>query len=528
MDDIVDDIERLFRYRKRELGKLLVGLVFIGGLGYLVARMAAYGWQKRGLSWQAAYGVADLLGVDPAVFFTVPVGMFMGLLAVIIRDRFKRFQGILLLVGTIAGGAALREFGVLVTVIEPSVPVALAFLAGAAVSIGLTVYPVYRNGIRPYRFTPAVWGLLLFTGCIVVIGGLEALLVYESPLVRADGGLVGQPFVFERIDGRTQVLLELAAGIALLFILREFLTYEAERDAIIIGPTGSGKTWLMSGLHYTVYRQVLEGGEDEALPSNANDQMLEHSRKLRHKDFHEFGPTEENELFPLKFQYLHGRIFPQTVTLYALDHAGELLTEITPEEEGYEPDHDSLQEAFESAEDIRGESEAKQVLSDFVYYADLIGMLLPMEDFSSGDATEADTRDRVDTDVYINKYRDLIQRFRREAPASERKQLFLIVSKADKVQKEFRRETGRWPDDDPAGFEEYVRDEYINSDNRHLGPLYEYPHIRAQRPYVTYYDTDPEDPYIDDGRGNIDPNLESDEHDPLRGATKVLNRLGRR
>lgn len=535
LEGLIDEVEEILRYRKLELVKLLAMLGVVGVLGgVMVADMAAYGWNSRprGVLWNLTYGLAALIGIDPAPFFAFPVGLFFGFIAVLMRDRYKRFQGVLLLFGALIGLGVLRQRGILpIDFLSPSVLLALG--AGAVIGIALPVYPEVTENDPPYRFRYAIYGILAFVFVIVVGGFFEALLVYRSPIVQTGGGFALQidtAAASVALDRHPQLIPQAISGAVLIFVLGQFLGYESEATALIIGPARSGKTWLAAGLHYSVKQQA--ENKNSVPPTNENENLNDETRRLEERRFREFRPTEQT-LYPMKFEYLHGKLFPQQVTLRVVDHAGEFVKDIDPHENPpteYDGDLDlsSLEAAFDEADNELSPREARTVLSALVYHAGLVGMVLPVEDFVAVPAADEDigtggAKSRSKRE-YLEKYDELVEYFRdRDRDSDLKKDFILIITKADKTWTVYRDERGKTPDEDLEEFSEYIREDVM--DHASMSNLRERPHITRQDPYVTYFK--PEDPENPNEGGNLKPDLDSGEHDPLRGASELLERLGR-
>ncbi len=510
--------------------------VAIGITSYVTTQMLAYGWAQRGASHQLSYGMASAFDVHPELFFAFFVGLFLGFVPPMILDQFKRFQGLLLLIGVVVAGAALQRLGdrlgteILVGVIDfQDLTVLGIVLLGVVITSAIAIGWERFNGEPPYRYTIAVWGVFVSVLLMVIVGAFEAAVVYRSPIVETTTGIAIGEFEYHGLDSRTRILLEIPFAVGLLGILGWFLQYESEKKAIFIGPAGSGKTWLMTGLHYTLRRA--SAGDPTKAPTRPNETMNQQSKLMQRGRFDEIGPTQENDLFPLQFEYIHGKIFPQKVRLHTLDHAGEHLVDLRSDRPDFEPEADTLQEAFEAAEgDIVSDSRAKQILSDFVYYADQIGLLLPMEDFDDPlDERERDTRYDYASEIsrdrrdYVDKYASLLKRF--TGPEAERpKDFFLVAAKADILRQDFEYLHNQTASRNPAVFDDYVEEEFVNE--RVLPSLFEYSTIITDRVYPVYFEVNPEDPFTEGN--NIEPVLDvDDEQPPFRGAWKLLDRLGR-
>ncbi|MFB6110155.1 MAG: hypothetical protein ABEJ60_04685 [Halodesulfurarchaeum sp.] len=505
------EIEETLRYRRLELLKLIGGFVLITVSAYFASQMAGYGWEAgQSLTRGLAYGTMQLIGVSPDVFFAFPVGIFFGLIAAMVADRFKRFQGILLLGGTIVTAGVLSNRDLLFGAIDWSDPVVIAtVLSGAVLSLVVSVGWEIYTGFPPYTYSLAVRGVFVGVLLVAVLGFLEALLSYRSPVVATGAGYTLQRPVFLGFDFGATVLAGGPFAAVFVGITYWFLSYESETDAILLGPSRSGKTWLMGGLHYTLSREARRG----SVPTQPSEDMNEVFSAFEHRNFtaDALGPNDENVVRALKFNYVSGVIFPQKVTLRALDYAGEHLTEITCDTEDYEPNADTIESVFETAK--RGEmreSDIRQLLSDFVYWADRIGLLVPMDEFT-GDASDV----RVAPSRYAAKYASLVDRFRGE------KDFLLIATKADMVEDEFVREKNRTPDADPVEFSRFIEAEYVNGDATGFGQLFEYPTIRESIVYPTYYKVKRQ------AAGRIHPDIDDPAHPPVRGAHRLLERLGR-
>jgi hypothetical protein len=429
-------LQGLSPVHRRELKILFVltPLMLVSGAGVFL--MLAEAWNERplGLSFHIFYGAAHVLGIDPHDLFIFGSFLFIGLFVLISLDEYKQTNGVLLLGVTAIGAALLLQRGVFVEYVNwtqsPAVMVG-GFLSG----IGIGGLKRDSNGIyhdltrsRPNasvrEFDRAMPRVFYLVGIIAGVGLFERVFQYDSPIVYLGDRVVLQPFQFLSIELGETLPFVLATGVFLGTIYR-FRSNLYDKEIIVLGATGSGKSSLMAGLDYSI-EGYMSGGRRAAKPS---EPLRKLSSRLGDGGLNAFPSTPKNQALPLEFSYKHGVLFPRKVTIRTLDYAGDHLQGLSPHESPGEVATDDIEEVFdiarylldnatpEGAEDAGSEwydvdwfgdrdhigtdpysmeafetpvGEARmgkaeiveELVKDMIWHADSIGMLYPLEDYA--------------------------------------------------------------------------------------------------------------------------------------------------
>ncbi|ESP86809.1 hypothetical protein [Candidatus Halobonum tyrrellensis] len=416
-----------FVMRNREKFLLVGYAIAILIFASLLSPMLGQAWQRAELT-RALFQTRLLIGLSLEIIAVVLVSLFFGLLGLMILDTKKRFQGVLLFVGSIVGLLALSSMGLLLPNIDlfGNIQwVAAGLVVGGVVGGGRSILDVNSNGPREFRSASrAVYFLL---SALMVVGFLEYHLEYPFPLEIARNEVVMEPVASEfAVVGESSELLMNAVLVgAFIVTTKRFVQYDAERDFFVLGPTGSGKSLFLVGAYLEALERFTQ--DDSETPLNPSQDLINLVGALdRQGDGWFVEATRAQELEDLHFQYVHGNVFPKNVEVSSLDYAGEWLEDI--------PD------IIMGTEDADDPPNTLKRVADNVRQADTLILLIDSNRWLDDEPLE------------IEPYFDIVQ-------ATEEKNVILIATKADVLAEQFRSERGLDAQQYFPDFKEYVNEQ---------------------------------------------------------------------
>lgn len=498
------------------VGIVITSLITVG--------MFARGWGNRGQAYHLVWGLTSLLDSGSYALFVMPIGVYLGLVIVAAFDYFKRVQGLLLVIGTALAGFGLAARGLLTSIPWLSLTTFGLFVVG--ILVGMVWLGGARSALsngRPLQFPQAYRSLFALVTIITVLGFVEAHVLYQPVLVSGFDEIVFHQFHVDGIEG-SSLFIDLFGSIGLIFLMWWFTGHESEKEVVIIGPTGSGKTWLLGGLNYVLEEE--NQYDPNAIPTRAEGAVQETTGKMRARNFDAIESTDEGRR--LGFQFVHGDLLKQRVKVKSLDYSGEALQyfeTLDPSEDDIEADN--LEEALELAVGVAQARPLGARLSEIVYHADCVGMAVPLDQHAQNainrstipdylDPNNLLTRARMDKSEYHSKYENIANNY-------EDKDMFLIATMADIAKEDYESTVGTTAVTEWYDFREHVTKQftmpeiqgtrqYLNGDDRLVHPI--------------YFKVDPDDPKTP--AGNIKPDLDPDDGFPgLRRTDELLNRIGR-
>ncbi|MFC7043765.1 hypothetical protein [Halonotius sp. GCM10025705] len=170
-----------------------------------------------------------------------------------------------------------------------------------------------------------------------------------------------------------------------------------KKTCLFVGPDRAGKTWFIGGTEYSLEAAAIDSEENQTTNPKLNQPLKQLSNIFKIEDFDQQLPTVHN---PDEFDFLQfnlnqqGLIRQQQTTVNTVDYAGEHITNIITEpERAYDrfrrewdfetvPSFEKLMER-----DSSGDIDAHQIpvlLSVLAHEADLLALVLPMDDFAEG------------------------------------------------------------------------------------------------------------------------------------------------
>jgi len=324
------------RRQQRLLFLASIGVLLVAGTSVIELLATAWGQRPWSLARHLLRGGMNAVGVDPTVFYYVPLGVFVGLVVGLLLDSFKYLQGL------IVAGAAL--LAVPIVFIPRGVfvePLALSFGAETVmITLLFAVTTLRAGGVTLARIDagqrefPRVPRIIFWLSVLLAAFGLfEAHVLYNSPVVVApDGGFVTQPFGFEGVNGEG-IATHLVSVAVLLPALRYFTAYERGMNVIVLGPKRSGKSAVFGGIHLYI-RDNVDGDSAAAARVNTLRQSIE-SMQFPDSTQSAFQPgsggTDGTQPMLLELPYSWGRFVPTRVRFSVVEYPGEALERILAE-----------------------------------------------------------------------------------------------------------------------------------------------------------------------------------------------------
>lgn len=549
--------------------------------------------------------VNSAFGTTAQPSLVIPIGAILGLMVLISLDNYKYLYGYLLFGATFIAFFALIQHP---TVVDPTEWEWMSNLPYLLVGLGLGII---LGGIRwnrsgvvgdrslthdylEYRSKPG--GDLVFNRALsrllFVLGGLLLFLLFEYLVIYNLSPL-------EIVDFNTSGIgLDVIATFCVLSILWTVRTYTADTNTILIGATGSGKTTAMAGLGYTapMYTTV------------ESDQSLKKlTDVLRRRGFEGIASTAQNENVPIQLSFKHGFLFPRRMKLNTIDYAGELIEhssgkdshQIAVPKPAAAEDKivtDSYEEAFGIARYLRWKMDnssrgggetfitetgpvginpdqekfswpadakngddfdqsgvMKYVIQDMMYYADTIGLVLPMDDFGkyatknkSPDwaymTSEGELKQTRDRGEYLSVFDRIYDRLgsgtyshNGEDYSGKGNDVFYLFTFADVAIPSFHDEVERVAQpatDRPESFTKFILDKFIPEydDTKYLSGLYAESSSMGGTPEYDQDNARPVNFDVSESKTDSDTPAELvDKDEPiLYGTRDLLERLGRR
>ena len=313
--------------RRSEKLALMLYFGLIVALTPFLASMLGAAWEVAHLS-RLVIDARRLLGLGLGPVTVFGFGAFLGLMILLTLDPKKRWQAILLWIGTVVALAGLASMGLFL----PNI----AFLQNLLwLGVGLVVGIILGGGrrllepqtARALEFRPAARNLFLLLTVIVIAAVLELHIEYPEFVSITASSIDIEPVNPDELGVQTAGLAQhMLVAVTFVVVLKRFVEYDSEEEFFVLGPEASGKSLLLVG----AYLEALNRGKDE---SGLMQTPLEPSRDLaevielldRDRSGWIVEATAAGEIRQLAFQYVHGTVFPKNVRLSSLDYAGEYL-----------------------------------------------------------------------------------------------------------------------------------------------------------------------------------------------------------
>ena len=270
--------------------KFFALFIIVAGLTYYLMDIVARSWSTPLM--QGISGTIRL--IDPSgisLFITFMIGFYLGSLILLLLDRKKRAQAIILLAGIV----------VLVTYLLKHFTVGwnlIYIVLGAAVGIYLGSKDVgWKNINAKGKFKRAASNVSKFS---IIYAAASLVFVYSAPGVDNSGFITDALVVF-----------------AFSFFFMLLMGYEFIGPKIVIlGPEESGKTLFLAGC----YKRVVDVTE---IPTDRSNDLIDLMTEL-----HKGWPTRTKDIKEYHFTYEVGKLFPRETFFSTSDYPGIYLKDI--------------------------------------------------------------------------------------------------------------------------------------------------------------------------------------------------------
>jgi hypothetical protein len=314
-----------------------IGLLVVAGLS--VIELLAVAWTARPWSFarHIVFGGINAVGIDPTVFYYIPLGVFVGLVVGLLLDSFKYIQGLIVAGATlIAVPLVFVPRGVFVGPLASSFGANTALMAilaaTATLRAGGVTFDRLDAGQREFPRIPAL--IFWLTTVLAVFGLFEAHVNYVGPVRFAPGPgeLMTRAFAFNGFVWEG-VATHLVSVLVLLPALRYFTTYERGMNVIMLGPKRSGKSAVFGGIHLYIRDNVDE-------QSAAATRVSRLRQSIESEQFPDPTPATlqsgadgsgGSQPMLLELPYSWGRFVPTRVRFSVVDYPGEALEDILAE-----------------------------------------------------------------------------------------------------------------------------------------------------------------------------------------------------
>jgi hypothetical protein len=323
--------------------RLVAYVAVMGGLAIPLSGLLRRAWTAGpgNLSRTVVQQVATV-GPGLAVLQAVAAGLLVTLATLMVLDRTKRIQGVLIWLALVlvVAGMLLDGFVPRLFAGEPHwVGLSFGAVVGLAVAVPRSVVRAVSRIEVPttLEFRRAPTALFVLTVVPLVVAAVEANVTYPSVGVLVEtartGGLGSVPRLVESdwvgvvADG---TVVALFAGVT-----HRFVSYERTTSVMVLGPSGAGKTYLL----YAAYLEWQQRRSDHStLPVDADDQLLSLVEDAETTDVvtsdgvrlgrWELDNTTPAETGELGFTIQDGRVFPRALRIESLDYTGEALSDL--------------------------------------------------------------------------------------------------------------------------------------------------------------------------------------------------------
>lgn len=300
---------------RRLLVRFLVTVATAPVIGWLIGRVWVPGIPiyDRGLEL-----VVALLGLatEPAIELVsvFGLGLYAGLLALLLLDVTKRVQGMLLLLATLLVLGVTAAMGVFLPNLELTWLNVVAGVGGLLVGLLVEfdqLLRIDRAASRVRRPTLDDGTVPEFRTAAYLLFGVVALLIVAS---------LGQAVTADIVR-----VWDVAAAGAFLVTGYQFVQYESETGYMILGPARAGKSMLTLGL-------CLELVTADGPRPNPNDYLQRGLERVSNlvpgEERWPIPSTLPDELSVASFEVIVGYYFPRRLELTALDYAGQHLERV--------------------------------------------------------------------------------------------------------------------------------------------------------------------------------------------------------
>lgn len=358
--------------------KVLLGVYFVIMLAFALplSQMLQNGW-KEGNVVRALFGIRRYVGVsmsEVSVFF---FGLFTGFLLLMLVDRKKRVQGVLLLAAALVGSITLAQANFLIDNIgAATVPSILGgVLAGLVLGGGRKF--LNWDTVNKMEFRRATKGLYYVLLIVIVFAFLERHIQYPHVFrVTADGVTLRDTYELTFGVATDGLMSNLLVSGVFVVTLRQFVQYDAEKTFFVLGPPGSGKSMFMVSCYLAARDKLGKGGDSAPLEPTEELMSMVGGLDDNARTWPVDATSAETEA-ELALTYAQGSVFPKNLRLESVDYAGEQLRRLP----------DAIEDLGTSREEEHGMTTRR--LAERVQAADTLVFAIDVERFKNGDSMDA-------------------------------------------------------------------------------------------------------------------------------------------
>lgn len=320
-----------------------------------------------------------------------------------------------------------------------------------------------------------------------------------------------------------------------------------EKNCLFIGPDRAGKTWFLAGTAYCLEAEAIDSTDQQTEDPELNQSLkaLSDAYKLNDFDHQKLNVNNPDEFSFLRFQLKEkGLIRDKNIEFNTFDYAGEHIQAIKHDPENaynkFKRDFDletvppinEIKELRDSGQIYA--NEIPTILSVLIQKADVLGLVLPMDDFAT-ELSDDELPDHIDQASLQNRRnKRVVQKYTESNDGylqiyeklCKNNDFFFLATMSDLFLRTFRKNSGE--DSPHNSWEKFREHVWNNITDKGQNGLYKmglhmdtnsYQHL-----YPVYIEPKPDDPRTPSG--NIKPKLDAtDDHYSLTGLQYVLERI---
>jgi hypothetical protein len=423
-------IENIIVQAKNNNEKLLLFAYFfiILGTAWPLFQTLGQAWQSSEIVRPLIYTINIYLGISLEEFSAICFGFYIGLLSLFTIDPKKRWQGLLLWLGTTSGLVALLTVDLFIpniNFVANAIWVISGLLVGVIIGGGRQALQV--RTAQSLEFRKAAQLIFFIISVIIIIGLIEYHVSFPE-LIAVSGNNVSIASVSPNISFNSDgaFLNFLLAGV-FIATLNRFVEYDASKSYFALGPKESGKSLFLVGMYLAALNEAESRVSDAPLnPSSDLMNLVSNLDSGSQESGWDIGATDATDVNSLHFNYISGKIFPKNISLFGLDYAGEYLSDLPSALVSPPRDIDNT---------------TLKILKNEIEITDTLILVLDAERYSNGESLE------------IEPYFDILK-------SLSDKNVMLVATKADILAEEFKKDRGLEAYQYFNEFREYVNQEF--------------------------------------------------------------------
>lgn len=302
-------------------------LIAVGSL-LLLPDLIRRGWYSGdpGHITRAVLGAPQTVGITLGMMQATAVGVFVGVLGVMLLDVKKRLHAAVLLITAIllAPLLVIRSDFIPELFRTPLAEILPPLVVGIAIGVAICLPSnpfelIDRNSNFEFEFRRGAWAIHKLVLIAVVAMFVETTFIYPD-----FSGWI--PLDQATFQVRTDNLpFDIAVVLGLWFSLRGFMQYDRSSTPFVVGPTGSGKTYFMIG---ALLDDTQDTGTEIKKKSQAlNKHVISINRdaSIGNTDQWNVDSTDAGQADEMWYTRVSSGLLPKNVRVNSLDYAGENL-----------------------------------------------------------------------------------------------------------------------------------------------------------------------------------------------------------